>query len=120
MVCLCVGIPIKASAAVGPQLYSDGVASWYLDTSSLIVQQNDSEGHAFAENIVKTAVDNDDDVLGVQTIWFSQAVDRRDFTRACMSYDGENWNAFDVSAGNSLEVNAFQYGWPLAFGCGWS
>lgn len=116
----CIGASQSVSAAVGPQIYSDGEISWYLDVSSLTIQQDDDTGHAFAENLVETAANQEDDVLCVQTIRFSQAVNRTAFTQACMSYDGEKWTAFDVSSGDPVVVNAFQTGWPLAFGCSWS
>ena len=97
-----------------------GVA-FYLDKSSVVAKQDDSTAHAFAENIL--SVDSDGNITGNQTYWYYQKVDSQDLYEAYKSNDGNHWNSFEInddSGAMAVVVQGFKYGWPIAFGYGWS
>ena len=95
--------------------------SWYLDKSSVVVNQSDKEANAFACNIV--SVDSNGNVTGTTTYWYYEPCQRNNDNEAYYSNDGNKWKSFNVndSAGYmQLVINGFKTGWKIAFGSGWS
>lgn len=104
-----------------PLLYGHMGSAWYLDKSSVVVKQDDSVAHKFAENIIMVDADNGYSIINTGTLWFYQKLQRDDFFEAYTG-NGEKWRSFEVNSSygaDQVVVNAFKLGWKAAFRCSW-
>ena len=103
-----------------PLVYGHQGVAWYLDKSSIVVKKNDSEGNAFACNVI--TVNETGNISGTKTYWYYK-VAGEDMGTAYSSPDGQNWQAFEVGSTfgyMQVLVKTFKIGWYAAFGYSYS
>ena len=102
-----------------PIVYGHQGVDFYLDKSSIVVQESSSDAHKFACNVISV---RDGNINSVTTYWFYTS-SSEDIGVFHYKYNNNSWRA--TSLGNDagyMQVvnNTFRKGWAAAFGYSYS